>query len=72
MIVVLDAHMKGRSFVVGDRMSVADCVLGYTLDWANEVKLLEGTPGLQAYLERLYARPHAPQRIAQALAAIRA
>jgi len=45
-------------------------VTAYTLDWANEVRLLDRTPGLGAYLERMYARPNAPPRIADAFAAL--
>lgn len=70
MASVLAAHMVDREFVVGDRISVADLVLAYTLDWGNEAKLLGAQPVLLAYLERLYARPRAPQRIAQAMASI--
>jgi glutathione S-transferase len=69
---VLEEHMKGRKFVVGDTVRVADFVLVYTLDWANEVQLLDGFPQLHGYMERMYARQHAPLRIAQALASINA
>jgi len=67
---VLDAHMSGREFVVGDRAGIADFVLAYTLDWANEVNLLAGFDGLRAWMTRMYARPKAPPRIAAALASI--
>lgn len=70
MATVLDDHLRGREFVVGDRVTVADFVTAYTLDWANEETLLAELPALAAYMERMYARPHAPQRIAQALAAV--
>jgi glutathione S-transferase len=63
--------MKGRRFIVGDRVSVADFVAAYTLDWANEVKLLESFPELRSYMERMYERPNAPQRIAEAFAGSR-
>ncbi|MEM5421116.1 glutathione S-transferase family protein [Paraburkholderia ferrariae] len=66
MAAVLERHLEGREFIVGNKLSVADCVTVYLMDWANEVQLLEGFPRLQAYLERLYARPEAPQRIAEA------
>jgi glutathione S-transferase len=69
---VLEEHMKGRRFVVGDTVTVADFVLAYTLDWANEVQLLDGFQQLHGYMERMYARLHAPLRIAQALASINA
>lgn len=70
MAAVLDAHMQGRQFVVGDGVTVADLVLAYTLDWANEQHLLEGLPKLLAYMERMYARPKAPKRIAAAFASV--
>lgn len=66
MAEVLDRHLEGREFIVGDRLTVADCVTVYLIDWANEAHLLDAFPRLQAYLERLYARPEAPQRIADA------
>ena len=69
---VLDEHMHGRQFVTGSTVTVADFVLAYTLDWANEVRLLDGFPPLQAYMERMYARPHAPLRIAEAFARLKA
>jgi glutathione S-transferase len=72
MAAVLEEHLKGRRFVVGDKATVADFVLAYTLDWANEVQLLDGFPQSRAYVERMYARPHAPMRIAKALASINA
>jgi glutathione S-transferase len=45
---VAEKHMQGRNFVVGDDVTVADFVLAYTLDWANEVKLLDRCPQLVA------------------------
>lgn len=62
---VAEKHMQGRTFVVGDSVTVADFVLAYTLDWASEVKLLDRYPQLAAYMERMYARPRAAKRIAQ-------
>ena len=70
MASVLERHMQGRQFVAGDSVTVADFVTAYTLDWANEYKLLDGGPQLLAYVKRMYARPHAPPRIAEAFAAI--
>jgi glutathione S-transferase len=70
MASVLEKHMQGQRFVAGDSVSVADFVTAYTLDWANEYKLLDGCPKLLAYMNRMYARPHAPPRIAEAFAAI--
>ncbi|WP_322031378.1 glutathione S-transferase family protein [Paraburkholderia sp. J76] len=65
MAAVLEKHLEGREFIVGNQLSVADCVTVYLMDWASVVQLLDGFPRLQAYLDRLYARPEAPQRIAE-------
>jgi glutathione S-transferase len=64
MASVLDEHMRGRTFA-GDGVTVADLIVAYTLDWGNEARLLEGFPVLQRYMERMYARPKAPMRIAE-------
>lgn len=68
MAAVMEAHMKGREFVVGDTVTVGDFVLAYTLDWAHMESLLEEYPTLRAYVERMYARPRAAMRIPQAAA----
>ena len=65
MASVLDAHMRDRQFLMGDNVTVGDFVLAYTLDWGNEVKLLDQCPKLVSYMERMYARPRAPKRMAQ-------
>jgi glutathione S-transferase len=69
---VLERHLAGREFAVGEDATVADFVLGYTLDWADIGGLLAGFPRLQAYVERLYARPAAPMHIKDAWASVRA
>lgn len=63
MAAVLETHLSGRQFVVGEQVTVADFILAYTLDWANEVQLLASFPTLAAYMERMYERPRAPKRI---------
>lgn len=65
MAAVLESHMKGRDYVVGDTATAADFVMAYTLDWAGEARLLGECPTLRAYVERMYARPRAPRRIAE-------
>ncbi len=72
MAAILDSHLEGRQFIVGDRITVADCVTAYLIDWANELQLIDDFAALRAYLERMYARPTAPQRIAEAFRSIRA
>ena len=68
---VLEKHMTDRTYLVGDTVTVADFVAAYTLDWANEVHLLDTFPLLGAYMEKMYARPKAPPRIAAAFARVR-
>jgi glutathione S-transferase len=70
MAQVVERHMQGREFVVGDQVSVADIVLAYTLDWANMVGLLGECPNLLAYMERMYRRERAAPRISAALQSI--
>jgi glutathione S-transferase len=72
MASVLNEHMRGRQFVAGDTVTVADFIVAYTLDWANEVHLLDDCLELRRYMEQMYARPQAPMRIAQAFASIKA
>ena len=62
--------MKGRQFIVGNTATIADFVTAYTLDWANEVQLLEGFAQLKSYMEKMYERPHAAPRIAAAFASL--
>jgi glutathione S-transferase len=66
MISVLEAHMQGREYVVGPQITVADFNAAYTLDWAREAGLLENAPTLRSYVDRMYARPKAPQTIEEA------
>ena len=71
MAAVMEKHLETRPVLVGENVTVADFVAAYTLDMASVVHLLEALPNLRAYMERMYARPKAPQRIAQAFASLR-
>lgn len=68
MAAVAERHMKGREFVVGDHVTIGDFVLAHTLDWADQAKLLDDSPTLLAYMERMYTRPKAALRIKDAAA----
>jgi glutathione S-transferase len=70
MASVMEEWMQERQFLVGDTLTIADLVSAYTLDWANEVQLLDNFPNLLKYMERMYDRPNAPPRIAEAIASI--
>lgn len=63
MVAVFERHMADRDFVVGDRLSVADFIAAFTLDWADDEKTLDEAPRLRAFLETMYARPTAPMTI---------
>jgi glutathione S-transferase len=64
VLAVVDRHT--RPALVGDNVTVA----AYALDMASVVHLLDALPNLRAYMDRMYARPKAPQRIAQAFASL--
>lgn len=72
MATVLEQHMQGREYLVGDRVSVGDFVTAYTLDWGNEAGLLDHCPTLLAYMKRMYDRPKAALRIKDALKTVEA
>jgi hypothetical protein len=42
MVAILDRHMQGHQFIVGDGMTIAECVTAYLIDRANEQRLIEG------------------------------
>lgn len=70
MLQVVERHMRGREFFVGERLSVADFNAAYLLDWADEAGLLGGAPTLSEWRRRMYARPTAPTTIAAAFGAL--
>ena len=70
MAAVLERHMQGRHFLVGEHATVGDFIVAYTLDWGNEEKLLGDYPALLAHMQRMYDRPKAPMRIAAAAASV--
>lgn len=72
MVAVLEQHMQGRDYLVGNALTVADFNAAFTLDWAREEALLDDAPALSAFLDRMYARPRAPTTIAAAFAALAA
>jgi glutathione S-transferase len=55
---VLDKVLQDTDYLVGNRFSVTDILVGFIVNWGNGVKLLEKTPNLQKYLARLKERPH--------------
>jgi glutathione S-transferase len=54
---LVERALDGRAFLVGDRFSAADIMVGEVLGFARAVGLLERFPALEAYMTALYARP---------------
>ena len=54
---VLDKALENADYLVGDKFSVTDILVGFTVNWGNLADLLEHTPHLQKYLVRLKERP---------------
>ena len=54
----VESALEGREFIVGDRFSAADIVLGSVLVFARDQGLLEGGfPAISRYTDALIARP---------------
>ena len=55
---VLDAHLAGRSYVVGDRLTIADLSLCGYLFWPEEIGAdWNALPNLRDWLARIQAEP---------------
>lgn len=62
---VLNDHLEGRAFLVGERVSVADINAASVLSWTSLAKLdLAAYPDLRGWLDGCTARP-AAQRVAK-------
>ncbi|MBT6274235.1 MAG: glutathione S-transferase family protein [Chromatiales bacterium] len=53
----LDAHLAQHDFLVGDRFSVTDIIVGWCVNWGRRQGHLDECPALRRYVERLLARP---------------
>lgn len=56
MLAAMESAVAGKSYVLGDRFSMADVVFGGTIRYMLRFKLLEPTPTFSAYADRLAAR----------------
>ncbi len=56
----LDTVLDNSEYLIGDRFSVTDIIMGFTINWAKSQELLGSFSNLQAYLARLCAREHCP------------
>jgi glutathione S-transferase len=59
VIASMESAIAGRSYVLGDRFSMADCIFGGVVRYLLRFKLVEATPAFATYAERLAARPAA-------------
>jgi glutathione S-transferase len=55
---VLDKVLEKSDYLVGDRFSVTDILVGFTLNWGKGAGLINDMSNLQSYLSRLKERPH--------------
>lgn len=54
----IEEHLKGKSFLIGDGFTVADCYFFTVLTWTNFIKLdLNKWPLILKYYKRLEQRP---------------
>ena len=57
-LAVLENHLAGRQWIVGDRFTVADLNLAEVLRYAqSEEALLDAHPNVKAWIERCQSRP---------------
>jgi len=54
---VLEAGLGGGPFILGDRFTVADVLIGHTLGWAQAAGWPVESESLEAYLDRVQKRP---------------
>ena len=60
---VLDHELGDRANLVGNRFTVADIVVAYTLFWAAGYALLDEFPHLQRYMSNHKARESCPEEL---------
>jgi glutathione S-transferase len=54
---VLERGLGDKAFIVGERFTVADIMLAHVIAWASAAGMPVDATGLQAYADRLLARP---------------
>jgi glutathione S-transferase len=59
----IEAALAGKAFLLGDEFSMADVIFGGTVRYMVMFKMMDATPAVAGYIERLNARP-ASQRAA--------
>ena len=59
MLDTIDAGIGDGPWLLGDRFTMADVILGGTLRWMLSFDMIEKRPAFESYAERLAARPAA-------------
>lgn len=54
---ILAKHMNDKKYIVGDRFTAADILMGGVLNWARKANINLESPALEAYAERMATRP---------------
>lgn len=57
MCSAIESAVLGREFLLGEQFTMADVIFGGTLRYMLRFKMLEGSPAINAYCERLGTRP---------------
>jgi len=55
---VIEDLLKGQSYLLGETFTLTDIIVGWTLNWARRLALLDDFENIQSYLARLLAREH--------------
>ncbi|MGE0596105.1 MAG: glutathione S-transferase family protein [Hyphomonadaceae bacterium] len=59
-LAVLENELKDKNWLIGDRFSLTDIIVSYDVCWSQILGMTEGMPRVNAYAERILARPHCP------------
>ncbi len=62
MVQLIEIALSNGDFVLGDMFSMADVIFGGTLRYMSRFKMLDASPAVTAYIERLGATGAATRR----------
>lgn len=57
MFATLSAQLAKGPYLLGERFTVADVLWGAALNWTTRFGIVEATPVIRAYIDRVIARP---------------
>jgi glutathione S-transferase len=64
---VLDRHLAGKTYLVGDALSIADCAAAPSLFYLQKVAPFASHKNVTAYAARMFERPSYARAIAEAV-----